>query len=756
MDRYSVFLALLLILFGLPNAGRSQTAAQLLDSISQLPPMPREVVDLLPFVQVGRRVTSSSGAPFNDVEFTIFDTDYMEGETAGYDVFCPVDPSDPYPGSGTVKYIKCVSNVDADSLYGLPQGDRVILGLPETNQPFFQRGPDGIDNDYAVIQSFDFRNGYIQLVGEPADYRLQYATQAQGAATEGWYLFYTGGGDIDLIAFIFPCDDIGSTVGGGTPQYPDRLCNPSKQLSLIDSTQFKYQNQPSSYPVRIEGIAQFGSSGNDIVGGVTTDPFGFVYVFGSSDGNLDQAANPGNEVYVAKYNPDGTRLWLQEFFDTDGTYLFDAVADSQYLYVAGRTRGSIPGFTNAGQWDGIIAKLQLSDGTIVATDQWGNSGIDGWGNITLDGSGHLYVSGQGSPPGNTGTDPDYGVAKYRTSDLQNVWRVIQAPDDPAIVGSAEAWGGISYVKGASLSQDRLVIAGWFATALKGAEAFISVYENLHTATPVRVAYRTIATNGFRADWILDNEVDQQGNILVVGFTSGNFQGGSRGLGDAFLARFSPDLSTSTFRQVGTAQADLFRKMGLDSAGNVFVTGYTYGNYAQGGYIGTNADSSLGSGDIWVHRFDKDLQPAAVRQFGTSGEDRAQIHIANGYVYMAGMTEKAMTDSHLGAFDGFLTVLDIDDLAFVTPVITSNQVPTVVSESTFRVWPNPASTYVSVASSEKKPFYYRLLGSTGGTVLSGYSSQSKMELPLENLSKGLYYLQVSCPGSFWETYRVLKN
>ncbi|MDX2062825.1 MAG: SBBP repeat-containing protein [Bacteroidia bacterium] len=716
--------------------------------------MPREAIELLPFVPPGQRVTASSGAPFNDIEFTVFDTDYMEGETAGYDVFCPVDPSSQSPGSDRIKYIKCVSNLDADARYGLPQGDRVILGLPGMAQPFFLRGPDAQDNDYAVLQNFDFRFGFIQLNGQASDYWLQYATPAQGAATEGWYLFYTGGADLDLIAFIFPCDDIASTIGGNPPDDPSRLCTPTKSLSLTDTNQFRFVNGlPIALPV-IEGVSQFGSRGNDIVGGVTTDAEGFVYVFGSSDGNLDGDANPGNEVYVAKYSPEGTQLWLQEFFDTDGTYLFDAVADSEFIYVAGRTRGSIPGFTNAGQWDGLLAKLRLSNGEVVATDQWGNEGIDGWGNIVLDGKGHLYVSGQGSPVGGSGTDPDYGLAKYRTSDLENVWRVVEAPDDPDIVGSAEAWGGISFVAGKTPNDDRLVIAGWFATAARGAQAFIAVYENLNMQEPSRTAYRTVASNGFRADWILDNEVAADGTIIVVGFTSGSLDGPQQGLGDAFIASFSPDLLTATFRQLGTAQADFFRKMGQDDQGNLFVTGYTYGNYAHAGYAGANADTTLGSGDVWVHKFAPNLQSLAFRQFGTVAEDRALLHVRNGYVYVAGMTEYPLVGPSLGAFDGFLTVLDPVDLSVTSPIVTVTEIPLSVREKRFRVGPNPARGQVSLYSEVPKPFYYRFVAPDGRIVLAGFAQQSEVQLMLEWLEKGTYLVQVGHTGGFWETHRLV--
>jgi hypothetical protein len=156
----------------LSTVGKAQTRAQLLTAASAFPAMPRETVELFPFVN--GIPTFSSGTPFNDIEYTIFDTDYMEGETHGYDVFMPADPGDAFPGANRVKIVRCVSNLDLDVSYGGSKGDRIILGLDEVAVPFFLRGPDGIDNDYAVIQNFYYNTGHIQLKGQPADYRLEY------------------------------------------------------------------------------------------------------------------------------------------------------------------------------------------------------------------------------------------------------------------------------------------------------------------------------------------------------------------------------------------------------------------------------------------------------------------------------------------------------------------------------------------------------------------------------------------------------
>lgn len=113
----------------------AQTIQQLKDSAATFPPMPRETADLVPYVQ--GLPTFASGAPFNDLAFTIFDTDYMDGENSGGDVFMPVDPSDQFPGTNKVKYIRCILNTDLNQVYGSADADRIILGTHEISVPFF-------------------------------------------------------------------------------------------------------------------------------------------------------------------------------------------------------------------------------------------------------------------------------------------------------------------------------------------------------------------------------------------------------------------------------------------------------------------------------------------------------------------------------------------------------------------------------------------------------------------------------------------
>jgi hypothetical protein len=128
----------------------AQTTQQLKAAAATFPPMPRGAADMLRFV-TGGVPTFSSGTPFNDLDFTLLDTDYMDGENSGGDVFMPVDPSDVFPGANKVKYVRCILNTDLNAVYQSANADRIILGTAEIPHPFFLRGSDGIDNRVFVV-----------------------------------------------------------------------------------------------------------------------------------------------------------------------------------------------------------------------------------------------------------------------------------------------------------------------------------------------------------------------------------------------------------------------------------------------------------------------------------------------------------------------------------------------------------------------------------------------------------------------------
>jgi hypothetical protein len=158
---------------------------------STFPTMPRDALGTAQINGAGSGVTFGSGTPYNGLEYTIFDTDYMEGETNGFDTFFPVDPSEDFPGADRVKYLRGVNNLDLDFSYNGVKGDRIILGTADFEHPFCLKGNDGLDNDFISIQNFDYNHGHIQLQGKKEDYQLIYCTEDDSCKTNGYYLFYT-------------------------------------------------------------------------------------------------------------------------------------------------------------------------------------------------------------------------------------------------------------------------------------------------------------------------------------------------------------------------------------------------------------------------------------------------------------------------------------------------------------------------------------------------------------------------------------
>lgn len=630
------------------------STSELIDAARAFPAMAKGLAELLNQGLIDT-ATFASGTPYNDLEYTLFDTDYIEGETDGHDTFMPVDPSDDFPGSDRIQIVNAVNNLDLDSSYDGPSGDRIILGTAEIAVPFYSAGADGVDNDYLIITNFDYSAGQIQLRGSASDYGLVRCGPSEGCDSDGYYLFHIAFGTPDLIAFIHPCDEIALPLSGLPPRDADFLCNASGELSLFDARQFRFASPLSTTPTLPGRAVQLGTDGKEIIGGSAMDSEGNLYILGATDGDLG-SPDADHAVVVHKLSPDGLILWTHKLELSNGSLLFDAVADDTYLYAVGRTLGALPGFENRGRWDGIILKMRLSDGEIVAANQFGNEGLDGYGNVVLDDAGNLYVSGAGSPPGSTGTDDAHLVAKHRASDLGNVWREIVAPRNNGPVFVSEAWGGLSYIPSNVPGGGRLVAGGWFMST-GGADAFLEVWSELDQPRPRRTAATVISSPGTQADWVLDNAVDAAGNIYAVGYTTGSLGDSEQGNGDAYIVKFDPGLANPRFVQLGTAQSDAFRKLVIGDSGNLIALGYSYGDFVGSG----NTDSSRRTGDVILASFDQSLNPLARLMLGSSGEDRGYLSINGARIGIAGMTEGALGSTSAGSFDFFAVFADANGL-----------------------------------------------------------------------------------------------
>ncbi|MGV2829409.1 SBBP repeat-containing protein [Myxosarcina sp. GI1(2024)] len=141
---------------------------------------------------------------------------------------------------------------------------------------------------------------------------------------------------------------------------------------------------------------KFGSEDYEFPWGIDTDSRGNVYITGWTLGELGGDNAGAYDVWLAKYDRDGDRQWIQQFGtsgdDGTGTFFGDLEIDSNdNIYLTGYTDSDLGG-ANAGSYDPWVAKYD-SNGKQHWIRQFGSPNFDYGGSISSDNNGNLYVTG---------------------------------------------------------------------------------------------------------------------------------------------------------------------------------------------------------------------------------------------------------------------------------------------------------------------------------------------------------------------------
>jgi hypothetical protein len=155
-------------------------------------------------------------------------------------------------------------------------------------------------------------------------------------------------------------------------------------------------------------------------GSVVTDGLGNVYISGSSNAPIvEPRVHAGYDAFLAKYDAQGNRIWINEFGTTQsehaGGVAFDGLGN---VYVAGVTGGDLGG-QNAGEGDAFLAKFDAIGnqlwihqfGTVAREESVDHVVADGFGNVYVAGStwGDLAATYSG------GGGSDVFIAKFSDS-----------------------------------------------------------------------------------------------------------------------------------------------------------------------------------------------------------------------------------------------------------------------------------------------------------------------------------------------------
>jgi hypothetical protein len=338
--------------------------------------------------------------------------------------------------------------------------------------------------------------------------------------------------------------------------------------------------------------------------------------------------------------------WISEF----GTSAKDratsvAVDGSGIVYVVGHTNGALPGQTSAGQTDAFLRKYDGA-GNLQWTRQFGTSGGDIARSTSVDGSGNVYVVGDtnGTFPGQTGAGTDTFVRKYDSAGNVLWTRQFGIPTETTWPGGVTVdESGHVYVVGETTGTlpDQ--------TRVGANDAYVRKYDSAGNELWTR-QFGTVS--GEMANSV---SVDGGGNVFVAGTTAGELPGQtSAGDTDAFVRKYDGAGNALWTRQFGTTGLDFGNSVAVDASGNAYLAGNT-GDTLPG-------QTSAGSSDAFVTKYDGAGNALWTRQFGTNTIDKANAASVDGsgnaYVAgstqggtFAGQTSAGKTDAFVRKYDG---------------------------------------------------------------------------------------------------------
>ena len=294
-----------------------------------------------------------------------------------------------------------------------------------------------------------------------------------------------------------------------------------------------------------------GTSSEDQALAVTAGNDGSVYISGFTRGAIDGQISSGGsaDAFITKFNANGVKQWTKQL----GTNQLDesrglAIGMDGAIYVTGTTFESLDGQTNNGDGDIFLAKYN-TDGTKEWTKQFGSSSRQVAEAVRTGTDGSIYISGY--TLGSFDNEAFNGITdaflvKY-SPDGSNVWTRILG------TGLGEVSGSITIGKDSSIyisGYTSGVLAGAVNNAntptfIFGAnDAYIARYTQDGTRT--WTAQIGVSGNNGTARALTTGT---DGAIYMAGYYSGNFDGvqGNGGT-DGFITKYAPpsfsvDIST---------------------------------------------------------------------------------------------------------------------------------------------------------------------------------------------------------------------
>jgi hypothetical protein len=437
-----------------------------------------------------------------------------------------------------------------------------------------------------------------------------------------------------------------------------------------------------------------GGSGGDIAYGVAVDSAGDAYVTGitastnfptTSTAYQPTYAGDG-DVFVTEFNAASSGVVFSTYLggagvDTPAQILIDnqrAKASGNLFLTGSTTSNNFPTTSTAfqpnfgGIQDAFLTEMKPDGSALIYSTYIGGTGTDFGAALALDSSGNAYVAGSTNSTdfptlnplqlGNAGSYDAFVTEVSPTGALVYSTYLGGSGADNGIGIAVDSTGNV-YICGYTYSSNFPTQNALQSSLAGGSDIFVTKFMPGSSA----LLFSTYL-GGSSIDRALAMIVDSSGNIYLTGdtqsknfpVTTNAYQSTLLGTDNAFLTKVAPGGTSLVFSTLlGGSGTDQATAMTLDSAGNIYITGFTQSDdfprldsfqnalgISGAGTCGSTNLENLPINTLCADAFVAEFSPSGIPVYssylGGSGTDSGQgIAVdSSGTTYVVGQTFSA--------------------------------------------------------------------------------------------------------------------
>lgn len=457
---------------------------------------------------------------------------------------------------------------------------------------------------------------------------------------------------------------------------------------------------------------KMGGPASDYGTKVTADVNGNVYVTGEfqetadldpGTGNFAVTSTGGLDIFVVKLTPEGNFTWAKTFSGPEyeestgiGTDAAGNVYLSGYFYNPvdfdpGNTEFEM---TPAGFGDGFAVKLS-AEGNFVWARKFGGVEFDLATGLAVTADGSMYISGNYT--GDADFDPsDEGTFVLTTDAETNGVFLLQLNSEG------------DFVKAVKAGQANNELYGYSVAVNAAGDAFIGGY--------------------FGGDLVFNI------NGSPTTFTSSDYY-------NSYVVKIKSDGSIAWAKQAVSTMMSIINTIAVNSLGEAVVSGYFNGTLTldQLSYVKQNNNDS----ESFVAKFEANGNVVAASRFGgINFIDRCSIAVdGNDNIYLCGAFENTVDINPDPGMDNTVTSSGFRDNYLIKLTNEILSAPTASGNNVITVYPNPASSYITVNNIQQlQNNNYSMYDIMGRLVLSG-TCKAGEQINLSTLSVGSYIFKI---------------